>query len=240
MLQSQFLNLSQRNIVSIRFPKKIINKILLSVFYRTKARFLNKNIVEQSLEFSIDPNSIMSFYALISSSLLLGVIVIVANFTVQFNISNTPLTFGALTYPFSFLLLDILSEKYNKKDMIKVVGLGILVAFYPSYLSATPQIALASIAAFCCSQPIDVALFYFFKRIFPKLWWLRNGAATIMAQFIDTLIFFSIAFVGVKTMQESMQMAFADYSIKAMIGLANTPIFYLCAIRAKRLWQHIS
>ena len=132
----------------------------------------------------------MPLKVLIFSALLLSGIIVLANFTVQFQILGTPLTFGALTYPFSFLVLDILSEKYSKKETIKALALGLLLAFYPSYLSATPQIALASIAAFCISQPLDVLLFFIFKRLAPRFWWLRGISSTLIAQLLDTLIFF--------------------------------------------------
>lgn len=174
------------------------------------------------------------------SSLLLSAIIITANYTVQFKIGSTPLTFGALTYPFSFLLLDVLSEKYGKQEVVKVLFLGLLIAFYPSYFASTPQIALASIIAFCVSQPLDVVIFYTLKTYAPRHWWLRNGGSTLSAQFIDTIVFFCVAFWAVQSVGESLQMALADYCIKAMVSLANTPIFYLLAIRAKRIWRNIT
>lgn len=182
----------------------------------------------------------MPLKVMLVSSLLLSSIIIIANCTVQFKIGSTPLTFGALTYPFSFLLLDILSEKYGKTEVIKVLFLGLLLAFYPSYFASTPQIALASIIAFCVSQPLDVAIFYALKTYAPKQWWLRNGGSTLSAQFIDTMVFFCVAFWAVQSVGESLQMALADYCIKAIVSLANTPFFYLLAIRAKAIWQHIT
>ena len=172
----------------------------------------------------------MPLKVLIFSALLLSDIIVLANFTVQFQILGTPLTFGALTYPFSFLVLDILSEKYSKKETIKALALGLLLAFYPSYLSATPQIALASIAAFCVSQPLDVLLFFTFKRLAPRFWWLRGISSTLIAQLLDTLIFFTIAFWGVQSLANSLVMAVADYSIKALLGFVNVPLFYFFAI----------
>lgn len=192
------------------------------------------------LESTFTPPAKMPLKVLIIAACLLSLIVIAANYSVQFHLGDTPLTFGALTYPFSFLLLDILSEKYRRADVTKVIALAICIAFYPSYLSATTQIALASIAAFCISQPVDVAIFYAFKRFFPKLWWLRNGFSTIFAQSFDTLIFFGFAFWGVKSFSECMDMAAADYTIKAIVGIMNTPLFYILAIRAKRLWRHLT
>lgn len=189
---------------------------------------------------SISSSARMPVSVWFGASILLSMIVIAANYGVQFHLGNSPLTFGALTYPFSFLLLDVLSEKYRRQDVIKVIALAICIAFYPSYISATPQIALASILAFCISQPVDVAMFYTFKRFFPSLWWLRNGFSTIFAQAFDTMIFFSIAFIGVKAFSECMEMAAADYTIKAIVGIMNTPLFYLLTIKAKNIWRYLT
>lgn len=172
----------------------------------------------------------MPLKVLIFSALLLSGIIIVANYTVQFQILGTPLTFGALTYPFSFLALDILSEKFSKKETLKALALGLLLAFYPSYLSATPQIAIASISAFCLAQPLDVLLFYTLKRLVPRIWWLRGISSTLVAQLFDTLVFFTIAFWGVRTLGESLVMGVADYSIKAVVGFVNVPLFWFFAI----------
>lgn len=181
-------------------------------------------------EFNPSFTNTMPFLVFVLSALLLSAIIIIANYTVQFQILGSPLTFGALTYPFSFLVLDILSEKYNKKDTLKTLAFALLLAFYPSYLSATPQIALASIAAFCISQPLDVVLFYTFKRLAPRIWWLRGTSSTIIAQFFDTLIFFIIAFWGINALSQSVTMAVADYCIKAIVGIVNLPLFWLFAI----------
>lgn len=161
-------------------------------------------------------------------------IVVASNYAVQFQIANTYLTYGALSYPFSFLFLDILSEKNEKRDVLKILRFGVLLAFIPSFFLSEPRIAIASICAFLVSQPLDVFIFYFFKKAFPKLWWLRNNASTISAQFFDTMIFFHISFLGIKSYEELVIMALFDFSIKIILSIADTPFFYVFAIRIKR------
>lgn len=166
-------------------------------------------------------------------SSIFATIVISSNYLVQFNIGNTPLTYGAITYPFSFLLLDILSEKNSKRDVLIVVGCGIFLAFIPSIYLSEPLIAIASISAFIISQPLDVLLFFFFKKLAPKLWWIRNNTSTIIAQFFDTMIFFHIAFLASISWGEVLTMALLDFSIKIILSVIDTPFFYLLAIRFK-------
>ena len=173
----------------------------------------------------------MSVWTFIGSSLLFASIVVLANYGVQYPIFNTPLTYGALTYPMSFLLIDILREKYNKIQVLKILWVGLFLAFIPSLLASEPRIALASVCAFIISQNLDVYIFFYLKNRFPHLWWLRNNASTMISQFIDTMIFFHIAFLFVYPWEQVIMMLLADFCIKAFLALCDTPLFYMFAIR---------
>lgn len=175
----------------------------------------------------------MSLKSILFFAISFAFIIIASNYLVQFQIGSTYLTYGALTYPFSFLLLDVLSEKNNKKDVIKMLRYGILLAFLPSIFISQPLIAIASICAFFISQHIDVYFFYIFKKVFPKLWWLRNNASTIIAQFFDTMIFFHIAFLSIWGWKAVIISALLDFSVKIILSIINTPLFYIFAIRVK-------
>lgn len=161
-----------------------------------------------------------------------GILIIASNFLVQFPIGSF-LTLGALSYPFTYLLSDVLSEKYKREDVLRLVRFGILLAVVPSFFLATPQIALASIVAFFCSQQFDVLAFYFFKSRFFGAWWLRTFGSTALSQALDTAIFFGIAFMGVMSPSEIALLALGDYSIKVLFAVLNTPLFYLFAIQTK-------
>ncbi len=82
-----------------------------------------------------------------SSAIIFALLIIIANYTVQFPI-NDWLTYGALLFPFTFLLTDILSEKYSKEDVLSVVKIGILLAVIPTIIIADWRIAFASIFTF--------------------------------------------------------------------------------------------
>lgn len=167
----------------------------------------------------------------IISAIAFASIIVLANYTVQYHVLDTALTYGALTYPISFLLMDVLSEKFNKPQVLKTLRLGLLLAFVPSLFASEPRIAIASVCAFVISQSLDVHIFFYLKGRFPKLWWLRNNTATIISQFIDTMIFFHIAFLFVLPWQEVIAMLFADFSIKVILALCDTPLFYVLAIK---------
>ena len=68
------------------------------------------------------------FYKL---SILMGLIVVVSNYLVQFPIQyyglSEILTFGAFSYPITFLITDLANRAYGKKVARKVVYFGFII-----------------------------------------------------------------------------------------------------------------
>ncbi len=168
----------------------------------------------------------------IFSVILFVILIALSNYTVQFPI-NKWLTYGAIVYPVTFLMTDILGEKYPKKDVLKVVKYGILFAIVPTLMISNIRIALASIGTFAVVQLMDVHIFHILKEKMEKLWWLRNNASTMTSQFFDTILFFTLAFSFVMPYDKILHLIVGDYGIKLIIALLDTPIFYLLAIRLK-------
>ncbi len=175
------------------------------------------------------PRSVFIFSVLLFVSLIA-----ISNYTVQFPI-NQWLTYGAIVYPVTFLMTDILGEKYPKKDVLRVVKYGIVLAVIPTLLISSPRIALSSIGTFAIVQLLDVHIFHALKERVEKLWWLRNNASTMISQFFDTLLFFTLAFSFAMPFDKIAHLIVGDYAVKLIIALLDTPIFYLLAIRFKNL-----
>lgn len=189
--------------------------------------------------------------------ILFTCIIVVSNYLVSFNIGivHIPLidatlnlshvTYGALTYPLSFLIMDILSEKHGRQDVLVALRYGLLFAFLPScaiaFISNEPhiafRIAIASVSAFFTSQFLDVVIFYRLKNKFPSLWWLRNGVSACIAQCIDTFIFFHIAFIGILPYYDVFMLFLFDYGIKSLVNLLDIPIFYFIAIKTYKRFR---
>lgn len=167
-------------------------------------------------------------------AIIFACLIITANYTVQFPI-NEWLTYGAIMFPFTFLITDILSEKYTKEEVLSVVKLGIFIAIIPTILISDWRIALASITSFFIVQQLDIKIFHFLKQKYQKQWWLRNNASTITSQFFDTVIFFTLAFSFVMPFDLIVKLIIGDFMIKLIIALMDTPIFYLVAIRLRHL-----
>ncbi|MDP1027993.1 queuosine precursor transporter [Sphingomonas sp. KR1UV-12] len=65
-------------------------------------------------------------------------------------------------------------------------------------MGGTPRIWAGGIVAYGISQTLNVTIFSWLKgREGAKLLWLRAGIASILSQVVDTLLFVSIAFLGI-------------------------------------------
>lgn len=161
---------------------------------------------------------------------IFALLIALANYTVQFPI-NEWITYGALLYPFTFLMSDILSERYSKQETLKVVRVGVVLAIVPTLLVADGRIAFASIVTFFVIQQLDVVIFHALKQKFEKLWWLRNNASTLTSQLFDTTLFFTLAFGGTMPASMLIKLIIGDYLVKVALALLDTPFFYLFAIK---------
>jgi hypothetical protein len=124
----------------------------------------------------------------------LAMIVIVSscNYLVQIPI-NDWLTWGAFSYPLTFLVTEITNRLHGPKIARKVVYVGFALAVFFSIWLATPRIAFASGLAFLISQLMDISIFNRFRQ---APWWYAPLFASVLASIVDTYIFFVLAFYG--------------------------------------------
>ncbi len=122
----------------------------------------------------------------------MSVIVAASNYLVQFPI-NDWLTWGALSYPVSFLVTDITNRTYGPARACRVVYIGFALAVVLSIWLAAPRIALASGTAFLAAQLADVFIFNRLRRL---PWWQAPLISSALASILDTALFFSLAFAG--------------------------------------------
>ncbi|MGP1561755.1 MAG: queuosine precursor transporter [Helicobacteraceae bacterium] len=175
----------------------------------------------------------MSNKHIVIFGLFFAAIIVASNYLVTIPI-NEWITYGAITYPFTFLFTDVLSERYSKEVALKVVRYGIVFAVIPTLLISDFRIAFASIFAFFFVQQLDIFIFHYLKERFYKLWWLRNNVSTLTSQFLDTVIFFLIAFAFIIPFEDLAKMIIGDYSIKIILSLLDTPFFYVLAFPLRK------
>ena len=94
-------------------------------------------------------------------------VVVLSNFLVQFPI-NDVLTWGAITYPFSFLITDLTTRLHGPERARRIVWLGFALAVLLSIWFATPRIAIASGTAFLAGRLLDIQVF---QKLRNGSWW---------------------------------------------------------------------
>ncbi|MEM6932528.1 MAG: queuosine precursor transporter [Pseudomonadota bacterium] len=130
-------------------------------------------------------------------------IVTASNILVQHLLGDW-LTWGALTYPFAFLVTDLCNRLMGAPAARKVVWAGFVVGVACSlaasqmtgpegYPLTTIRIAIGSGIAFLVAQLVDVGLF---DRLRQGNWWRAPLVSSFFGSAIDTALFFFIAFSG--------------------------------------------
>ena len=137
--------------------------------------------------------------------LAMAAIVVASNILVQFFVGDW-LTWGAFTYPFAFLVTDVMNRLYGPRAARKVIAAGFVVGILCSLIgtqvmielapdfhapAVTLRVALGSATAFLVAQLVDVAVF---DRMREGAWWRAPLASTLIGSSLDTALFFFIAF----------------------------------------------
>lgn len=138
---------------------------------------------------------------LLPGIIAMTVIVVASNILVQFLLLDGLLTWGAFTYPFAFLVTEIMNRLYGTAAARKVVlagfaagivcsliGTQVMLEFGPA---VTLRVAVASAAAFLASQTSDILIF---NRLRRRVWWMAPLVASAASSVVDTAVFFTTAF----------------------------------------------
>ncbi len=146
----------------------------------------------------------------------MALVVVASNILVQFPMQGSVgglaladlLTWGAFTYPFSFLVTDLANRRYGPAVARKIVFVGFTLAVacsivvppllfkagwieFQTAAGRLARIAAASGAAFLTAQLLDVTVF---NRLRRQSWWRAPIFGTLAGSVFDTAVFFSIAF----------------------------------------------
>ena len=144
----------------------------------------------------------------------MALVVTASNVLVQFPL-NDWLTWGALSYPFAFLVTDLTNRRFGPGGARRVVWAGFACAVALSVWFAGPRIAAASGTAFLVAQLADVQVF---DRLRNARWWQAPLVSSALGSILDTALFFSLAFAG--TGLPWTTWALGDLAVKAGFALA--------------------
>jgi uncharacterized PurR-regulated membrane protein YhhQ (DUF165 family) len=161
----------------------------------------------------------------ITALIAMTMVVTASNWLVQHPI-NELLTWGAITYPFSFLITDLTTRLQGPERARRVVWVGFALAVLLSIWLATPRIALASGTAFLAGQLLDIQLF---QRLRAGSWWRAPLVSSTVGSIIDTAIFFTLAFAGIDL--PWVTLALGDLGVKLILAvLALAPFRAVLAL----------
>ena len=144
----------------------------------------------------------------------MALVVTASNVLVQYPL-NDWLTWGALSYPFAFLVTDLTNRRFGPRGARRVAWTGFACAVALSALLATPRIAAASGVAFLTAQLADIQVF---DRLRNRAWWRAPLVSSGLGSTLDTALFFSLAFAG--SGLPWVTWAAGDLAVKAAFALA--------------------
>ena len=155
----------------------------------------------------------------------MAVFVAASNFLVQFPIDyfgmQEVLTYGAISYPATFLITDLSNRRYGKIIARKIVYIGFvlgisLTLFFSTNFSdlISIRVAVGSGIAFLAAQLLDVQIF---DKLRKKIWFIAPFASSSIGSLVDTFLFFFIAFYGINLNWATL--ALGDFFVKILMAL---------------------
>ena len=173
-------------------------------------------------------------------SIFMGLIVIASNYLVQFPIKyyglEKVLTYGAFSYPVTFLITDLANRAYGKKEARKIVYIGFFIGILLTLFVSTNfsdlisiRIAIGSGVAFLLAQNLDVQIFDKLRK--SKSWYVAPLVSSLLGSVLDTFLFFSISFYN--TGIPWISLAFGDLTVKIIMMLLMLIPFRILLIKIK-------
>ena len=171
---------------------------------------------------------------------------------------------GTITFPFAYMLGDVLTEIWGYRTARKVIWItfmcnvlmvvcthiGVLLPS-PDYLDTTatsyntiftfvPRIVVGSLAGFLLGELSNA---WFMERIKEKtrgrFLWVRTIGSSLLGYIFDTVPFVLIAFAGVVSVRDLLLMIAFQYIMKVSIEVVfGTPMAYAVIVALKRsIWK---
>ena len=155
----------------------------------------------------------------------MGLVVVVSNYLVQFPIQHFNLeeilTYGAFSYPITFLITDLANRAYGKIIAKKIVYIGFFIGVLLTLFVSTNfsdiisiRIAIGSGVAFFLAQNLDIKIFHALRK---KSWYIAPLTSSIFGSTVDTFLFFSISFYA--TGIPWVTLSLGDLAVKIFVAL---------------------
>jgi hypothetical protein len=165
---------------------------------------------------------------------------------------------GNIFYASVFLATYFLIERYGKHEGARSIWIGVMsVVFFLGLAHATVtligsdataplndalrtafgptlRIAFASLLAYTLSQSLNVYLYVYLKeKLQKRRLWLRANISNAIAQALDSVVFFIVAFWGVVPLSAVIEVLVFGYAIKVVYMMLVSPILYFNKVEAE-------
>ena len=168
---------------------------------------------------------------------------------------------GTITFPFAYMLGDVLAEVWGYRTAKKVIILtficnAMLVIFtsigvilpYPDYMenvqeayktiyTYVPRIVISSLISFLAGELMNAKVLVLIKERQKdgKRLWVRTITSSAVGYLFDTVFFVLIAFTGTAPFSDLLSMIIVQYVAKLVIeAVAGTPLAYAAIGYLKR------
>lgn len=169
---------------------------------------------------------------------------------------------GALVFPFSYIFADIFTEVYGYKKTRKIIWIGfiVLIVFnvllyfvillppeqswnssigqenFEKVLGITPRIAFAGIIGYFWGEFANSFVLAKMKiKNNGKYLWNRVVFSTIIGQFVDTVLFCSIAFAYIINFNTMVNYIITGYLYKVLVEIVFSPLTLYIIEKVKKI-----
>jgi len=173
--------------------------------------------------------------------------------TVHVPFFGWPVTFlaGVLFFPISYVFGDILTEVYGYARDRRVVWSGFAALVFAAFMASvivhlppadfwrdhqravaeifgnTPRIIFSSIAAFWCGSFVNSYVMAKMKVFTSGRWlWSRIIGSTLCGEFVDSALFYSLAFAALWPTDKLIMVGTTQYVLKSLWEVLATPLTY--------------
>lgn len=170
---------------------------------------------------------------------------------------------GVLFFPISYLFGDILTEVYGYARSRKVIWAGFGALIFAALMSwvvvnlapastmsedsvkavnqifgSTPRIVLATVTAFAFGEFVNSFVLAKMKILSQgKHLWIRTIGSTVAGEVADSIVFYPVAFYGVWSDAQLINVMIGNYFLKVLWEVLATPITYTVVNFLKRAEQ---
>jgi uncharacterized integral membrane protein (TIGR00697 family) len=165
---------------------------------------------------------------------------------------------GVLIFPLSYIAGDVLTEVYGYRQARKVIWLGFFCNFitvlaiwigqimppasfwdgqtaYARILGYTPRLLVASFLAYLVGEFTNSFVLAKLKITTKgRLLWLRTIGSTVVGQGLDSIVFISLAFIGMIPFSDLLTAIVTQWLVKSIYEAVVTPLTYIVVNFLKR------